>query len=111
MAKIDKKTKLTKSAPRKTKSQIIGHIADSLSLTKSNVEGVLNELALLAGTEVRRGAAFVVPGIARIKIATRAARPARQGRNPATGEPLTIAARPETRVLRVKAESALRELV
>ena len=47
--------------------------------------------------------------IGRLSLAKRPARKARAGINPATGEPLTIPARPETMAPRMRFSRALKE--
>ena len=51
---------------------------------------MLDTLAETAVTEVKKNGMFVLPGIGRL---VRVDRKARMGRNPATGEPIKIAAK------------------
>ena len=71
-----------------TKSQIISSLADKHSLTKKTVEGILEELTVLAYKGAKDG--FTIPGLGKLVLQHRKAR---MGRNPQTGEPIKIAAK------------------
>lgn len=80
-----------KSASRSMKqSEIIDQLADTTSLSRKQVKDVLDALASLAQREVLQTGEFVLPGLGTL---TRTHRKAREGRNPATGEPIKISAR------------------
>ena len=71
-----------------TKSEIIGHLAEKAGLPKKQVAELLEELTQLAYKEAHNG--FPVPGLGKLVVVDRAAR---MGRNPKTGEPLSIPAK------------------
>lgn len=71
-----------------TKTQIIATLAERAALKKTEVTTLLDELANLSYEEARNG--FVIPGIGKLVLVDRAER---QGRNPATGETITIPAK------------------
>ena len=73
-----------------TKSQVVAHLADKLSLQKKSVATLLEELVALATKEAKTGGQFVIPGLGK---AVKAHRKARQGRNPQTGETIQIPAK------------------
>jgi len=73
-----------------TKSQLLSSLADSTGLSKKDVESLLDQLATLAYSEVKKGGEFVLPGFGKL---VKAHRKARMGRNPATGESIKIAAK------------------
>ena len=54
---------------------------------------------------------FNVPGLLKIKRVEKPATKARQGRNPATGEPIMIKAKPKRTVVRALPLKALKEMV
>ena len=76
--------------PRMTQAQIFDHFASHTSLDRKQVAALFDELASLAQTEVLAGREFVLPGFGKLVLARRQAR---QGRNPATGEAITIPAK------------------
>jgi len=52
-----------------------------------------------------------LPGLLKIKRVQKKATPARQGRNPATGEPMTIKAKPARVVVKAYPLKSLKEMV
>ncbi len=75
---------------RMTQSEIIGAMADSTGMKKSDVKGFFDSLADLATKEVRKNGEFAVPGFGKLKKTNRKAR---EGRNPATGAIIQIPAK------------------
>jgi nucleoid DNA-binding protein len=60
----------------------------------------------------KKGAGIVtVPGLLKIKRAETPAKPARQGRNPQTGETIQIPAKPKSTTVRARALKALKDMV
>lgn len=88
-----------------TKSQIVGHFADKLEVTKATAAAFLEELATLAASETKKAGTFVLPGIGKV---VKAHRKARTGRNPQTGEAIKIAAKT---VLKIRPLKALKDAV
>jgi nucleoid DNA-binding protein len=97
---------------RQTKSQILQAIAEDTELTRKQVAEVFDSLAsLIKGHMQRRGSGeFSIPetGV-KIRRVKKPARKARPGRNPATGESITIAAKPASTVVKVSALKALKD--
>lgn len=71
-----------------TKTQTIATLAEKTGLSKSDVSNMLEEIATLAYAEAPNG--FTLPGIGKLVLVDRKER---QGRNPATGETITIPAK------------------
>jgi nucleoid DNA-binding protein len=107
-------SKVKAIADKQTKTQIVATIAERTELSKkdvSNVFAILGEL--VEGHMKRRGSGeFTIPetGV-KIRRVKKPARKARMGRNPATGEPMKIAAKPAQTVVRVTALKALKDTV
>jgi DNA-binding protein HU-beta len=78
------------AAKQMTKSQLATHLAEKFGLSKKNANEILDELANVAVTQTKKNGAFVMPGIGKL---VKAARKARMGRNPATGEAIKIPAK------------------
>jgi len=118
-----KKTAKKAAAPEKkikaitkkmTKTQIIAHIAESTGLSKKQVAEVFSELGdLITAHMKRRGSGeFTIPDTGvKIRRVKKPARKARMGRNPATGEPMKIPAKPASTAVRVTALKALKETI
>ncbi len=75
---------------RLTQTQIIAALADSTGLKKTEVKGLMDSLAAMAVTEVKKNGEFTVPGFGKLKKTNRKAR---EGRNPATGAVIMIPAK------------------
>jgi DNA-binding protein HU-beta len=75
---------------RMTQSEIIGSLADSTGLKKTDVKGFFDALATLATSEVKKNGEFSLPGFGKLKKTNRKAR---EGRNPATGAVIKIPAK------------------
>lgn len=101
-------------ATKQTKTQIITAIAESTKLPKKDVAAVFAELGQMIEAHMkRRGSGeFTIPDTGvKIRRVKKPARKARMGRNPATGEPMKIAAKPASTVVRVTALKALKDSI
>lgn len=75
---------------RMTQSQLVRTLAEKCEVSKKVSREFIQHLADTAIAEVKRNGLFVVPGLGRL---VRAERKARMGRNPATGEAISIPAK------------------
>ena len=73
-----------------TQSEIIGAMAEKTGMKKAAAKEFFTILTELAVKEVKKNGEFTVPGFGKLVKATRKAR---EGRNPATGEPIKIPAK------------------
>lgn len=73
-----------------SKSAIVAALAEATSLSKKDVATLLDAHADMALKEVKKNGEFVVAGLGKL---VKIDRPARMGRNPATGESIKIAAK------------------
>ncbi len=78
------------AAKRMTQTEIVSHMADKTELTKAQAKEFFNTLSELAKKEVKKNGEFTIPGFGKL---VKAKRKAREGRNPATGEPIKIPAK------------------
>jgi len=90
-----------------TKSALMSTLAEKTGLAKKDVVSFMDELVSLAYSETKKNGEFVVPGIGKL---VKAARKAREGRNPATGETIQIPAKTvvKFRVAKACKESCLK---
>ena len=86
-----------------TKSQIITHLATKTKQTKKVAAQFLDELVKLSYKEAKKE--FVLPGLGKLKVAQRNAR---MGRNPATGESISI---PAKKVLKFRISKAAKDAI
>ena len=75
---------------RMTQTEIISNLADSGGCKKTDVKAMFEALAALAAREVKKNGEFTIPGFGKLK---KTHRKAREGRKPATGETIKIAAK------------------
>lgn len=75
---------------RMTQTEIVNTLAESTGLKKTEVKGFFDSLSDLAVKEVKKNGEFTLPGFGKLK---KTHRKAREGRNPATGEVIKIAAK------------------
>jgi nucleoid DNA-binding protein len=101
-----------KSKPA-TKTATFQKMAEATSMTKKQVATFFDALHNLIKAEVgKKGpGVFNVPGLLKIKRVEKPATKERMGRNPATGEPITIKAKPKRTVVRALPLKALKEMV
>ncbi|MGE5364376.1 MAG: HU family DNA-binding protein [Bacteroidota bacterium] len=86
-----------------TKAQIIDHLSKKTGTTKKLSGQFLEELVQLAYKEAKKS--FILPGLGKLEVSSRKKR---QGRNPATGETITI---PAKKVLKFKIAKAAKDAV
>jgi DNA-binding protein HU-beta len=96
-----------------TQAQVFDLLAQQTDVPKKDVRRVfaaLQELTMknLAG---RGPGQFTVPGICKLVVRTRPARPARKGTNPFTGEPMTFKAKPKSKTVRARPVKAIKDSV
>lgn len=73
-----------------TKSQMLDMLSSSTGSSKKEAANWLNCLVNLAYKQVKSAGEFVIPGLGKL---VKVNRPARMGRNPATGQQIKIAAK------------------
>ena len=81
---------MAKSSRRMGKSALVSYFAERFDIKPSQAREFFDELNTLAERELKRSGEFVLPGMAKIVVQRRNAR---VGRNPATGEAISIPAK------------------
>ena len=96
-----------------SKSAIYQELAAKTDLPKKKVAEVFDALTGYIHDQVgKKGpGVFTLPGLLKIKRVEKPATKPRQGRNPATGEPIMIPAKPKRTVVKALALKALKESV
>lgn len=87
------------------KVELISAIAEETGLSKKNIEAVLNSFVNVVGEELSKGEKVQLVGFGTFEVGERASR---KGRNPKTGEEITIAA---SKTPKFKAGKALKDMV
>lgn len=101
-----------KKAP--SKSEIFTNIASETGLTKKDVAAVFDSLAgqIRKSLGGRNGAGvFTIPGLVKMRVVNKPAKPARKGINPFTGEEMMFKAKPASKAVKVLALKALKDMV
>ncbi|MBX3709343.1 MAG: HU family DNA-binding protein [Gammaproteobacteria bacterium] len=96
-----------------SKSNMIKTITDVTCVAKKDVVSVLDCFSQVIEKHVKSGGpgVFVMPGLMKISVVKKPARPARKGVNPFTGEEIMIKARPAYKAVKIKALKKLKEMV
>ena len=95
-----------------SKSEILNALAEKTELSRKEVGAVLDALESLIEDNLTTGSGvFNMPGLMKIYVHHKKATPEREGRNPATGEPITIKAKPESKVVKVRPLKKLKEMI
>lgn len=87
------------------KTELIAALAERTKVTRKEAEDSLSALTDIITEELTKGERIVITGFGTFEVSDRAER---EGRNPSTGEPMTIAA---TKVPKFKAGKSLKDAV
>ncbi len=85
-----------------TQSQLVGAVADRADLNKSDVKRVLAALEDVVLEEIGNAQKVRIGGLAQLTVRVKPAQKKRKGRNPATGEEITIGPKPASVDLRAR---------
>jgi DNA-binding protein HU-beta len=88
-----------------TKTELVGRIADNAGITKGVAEKALNSFVSVVSEAMASGEKITMVGFGTFEVAERAQR---EGRNPRTGQSITI---PSSKVVRFKAGNKLKDAV
>lgn len=87
------------------KTELIAAVAGKTELTKKDTEKVLKAFTDVVAEELKKGEKVQLVGFGTFEVSERAAR---EGRNPQTGETMTIAA---SKAPKFKAGKALKDMI
>ena len=90
---------------RMTQTALVRALAEAGEVSNKQARAIVEHLASLAVTEVKKNGVFVMPGIGRL---VRVDRKARMGRNPATGESIKI---PAKKVVKFRVAKAAKDAI
>ena len=96
-----------------SKTVMFQELSSKTGLSRKQVAQVFDELtSYIKGQLGKKGPGlFVLPGLLKIKRVEKPATKARPGKNPRTGEPMMIKAKPKRTVVKPLALKALKEMV
>ncbi len=98
-----------KKAP--TKSEIITQLAEKTDLTKKDIGAVFDELNVIIKKSLKSANEFSMPGLMKVRVVKKPATKARLGKNPFTGEEITIKAKPARKTVKVTPLKGLKDMV
>jgi DNA-binding protein HU-beta len=94
-----------------TQTQLAQEVADRAEVSRADAKRVLSALEEVVLEELGNAEKVKIGGVVQLAVRVRPATKARKGRNPATGEEITISAKPAAVALRArplaKAKAAL----
>ncbi len=85
-----------------TQSQLVNAVAERAELSKSDAKSALAALEEVVLEELGNAQKVRLGGLVQLTVRLKPAQKARKGRNPATGEEITIAAKPASVDLRAR---------
>ena len=85
-----------------TQSQLTAEVADRAELSRADVKRVLAALEEVVLEELGNAEKVKIGNLVQLAVRVRPATKARKGRNPATGEEITIAAKPAAVALKAR---------
>jgi nucleoid DNA-binding protein len=85
-----------------TQTQLIAAVADRAELSKADAKRALVALDEIVLEELGNAQKVRISGLVQLTVRVKPAQKARKGRNPATGEEITIAAKPASVDLRAR---------
>ncbi|CAN5281075.1 hypothetical protein BH18ACT12_BH18ACT12_06830 [soil metagenome] len=94
-----------------TQSQLVGEVAERVGLSKSDTKAVLEALEEVVLEQLGDAEKVRIGGVVQLTVRVKDATKPRKGRNPATGEEITIGAKPASVTVKArplaKAKAAL----
>jgi DNA-binding protein HU-beta len=94
-----------------TQSQLASEVADRSGLSKSDAKAAIEALEAIVLEQLADAEKVRIAGVVQLNVRVKEATKARKGRNPATGEEITIGPKPASVTLRArplaKAKAAL----
>jgi len=94
-----------------TKSALVAHLADAAHVAAKDVRALLAALEETIRVSISKKGprTFMLPGLLKITVTSVAAKPARKGINPFTGEATTFKAKPATVKVKVRPMKKLKD--
>jgi len=108
-----KTAKKTAAKKARTKTEIMGEMADAGGVTRKQIVAMFDEMNTMIKKDLgtKGPGAFTIPGLIKVRVVRKPATKARKGINPFTGEPMMFKAKPARRVVKATPLKALKEMV
>jgi DNA-binding protein HU-beta len=85
-----------------TQTQLADEVAQRAGATRADAKRLLTALEEVILEEISNAEKVKIGGVVQVEVRVRAATKARPGRNPATGEEITISAKPASVVVKAR---------
>lgn len=109
MGKANAKAVKVKLPEKFTFNAMIAYVAAKSELSKRQVKGIIDDYLSVVHAGVVSGARVPLGAIGKLFVKVRPASKARKGRNPLTGEEITIKAKPATKVPKCSFSKSFKE--
>jgi nucleoid DNA-binding protein len=120
-AKSKKTSSKAKSSSRRlpkietayTRTELYAELAEKTELPKKTVVNFLSELEIIMAAHLKKGGpeTFALPGMFKVSVKKVAAKKARKGINPFTGEKTTFKAKPASKRVKIKPLEKIKSMV
>ncbi len=96
-----------------SKSGLVQSLADKGGdkLTRKDVRGLLESIAEIGQSELKKNGIFVLPGLVRMVVVKKPATKERKGINPFTKEPTVFKAKPARKVIKARPVKAAKDAI
>lgn len=107
-----KPVRITPASKPRSKGEIYRTMADAAGISRKQAVAAVDTLTQLLAADLARGSgSFNLFGLAKMVVVKKPAVPAREGKNPFTGEMMTFKAKPARKVVKIRPMKALKALV
>ena len=94
-----------------SKSSLMQTSSDKTDLSRKDVKGVIEMVATIGYTELKKNGLFFIPCLVRMVVQKKPATKARKGINPFTGEPTVFKAKPARKVIKARPVKAAKDAI
>ena len=94
-----------------SKADFIAAMAEKTGMSKREVGTFMDSMNGLVMDQLKMNGQVTIPGMIKFRMSERAATPERMGRNPFTGQPQMIKAKPARHVVKASPVKAMKDMV
>jgi nucleoid DNA-binding protein len=107
-----KPVRITPASKPRSKGELYRNMADAAGISRKQAVAAVDTLSqMMAADLAKGGGAFNLFGLAKMVVIKKPAVPAREGKNPFTGEMMMFKAKPARKVVKIRPMKALKALV
>lgn len=111
-AMAPKPVRITPANKPRSKGELYRTMADAAGISRKQAVAAVDTLSqMMAADLAKGGGAFNLFGLAKMVVIKKPAVPAREGKNPFTGEMMMFKAKPARKVVKIRPMKALKSLV